>query len=275
MMEELLPEQQPELTEPSVAETPVKPEQRQPAAPPKPQSKGNRLSVKGLVILLMGASIIAAWAMNDSWSVREIAVEGNHFTTTEAILKASKLAPGVKPDSLQALQVISRLEKLPYVAEARLEPNPPGAVKIVVVEREPIGLISNGNSFMILDNKGVKMPVVSGKVPDLPIVYGFSASMKDTLHGAAFDAVSTFLIALKKDALGSATIAEIGFDRIKGVVAVSQRGNVKLYFGHDQFDVRLKNLHAFVGQITRHRGLEAFDWIDFRFDHQVVTREIS
>jgi cell division septal protein FtsQ len=236
---------------------------------------GYRLSVRGLVILLFFLSVTAAWMMNSSWNVNEITVEGNHFTTAESIIKASELHPGVKPDSLQALKVIQQIEKLPYIAEARLEPNPPASVKIVVIEREPIGLIASGNTFVILDNKGVKMPVVPGKVPHLPIVYGFSASMRDTLKGPAFQAVNAFLTALKKDPLARSSISEIGFDRQKGIIAMSQRGNVRLYFGHGDFEKRLKILHAFIAQIARSRGMEAFEWIDFRFDHQVITSEIS
>lgn len=254
--------------------------QQQETATPAPSKRpaersGYRLSVRGLVILLLILSISAAWMMNSSWNVHEITVEGNHFTTAESIIKASELQPGVKPDSLQALKMIQQIEKLPYIAEARLEPNPPASVKIVVIEREPIGLIASGNTIVILDNKGVKMPVVAGKVPDLPIVYGFSASMRDTLKGPAFQAVSAFLTVLKKDPLARASISEIGFDRQKGIVAISQRGNARLYFGHGEFEKRLNGLHAFIAQIARSRGMEAFEWIDFRFDHQVITREIS
>lgn len=232
-----------------------------------------RISPRGFVLILLMLSIWAAWLMNKSWSVRKIVVEGNRFTSTEEILKIAQLAPGTKPDSVAALEIILRVEKLPYIAEARIEPNPPGSVKIVVIEREPVALLSNGSKHVILDNKGVKMPLIPGKVPDLPVLYGFSTGLRDTLAGHSFDTVCAFLKQLKTDPVASAMIGELSFDREKGIVAISQRSNVKLFFGHDEFAPRLRNLDAFYSQIVRTRGLTVFQWIDLRFSHQIVTKE--
>ena len=227
-----------------------------------------------LVILLMGTAGIAAYYWQQNLRVKQVLVKGNYFTPTEAIISKAAITEGIKPDSLDLENIIKSIESLHYVQSVTPFVDPLGNVELNVQERYPIALLVKGNNEIYVDAFGVRLPIISGKTQNLPLVYGFDARMRpDTLNSEAFVQIRNFLIGARRNEFGWATISEVTYDKQEGVVALSHENGVKLVFGVNNFDHKLENWEAFYSQVIEVKGIQTMQQIDLRFENQVVTRE--
>ena len=227
-----------------------------------------------MVILVLGVSVIAALYWQQNLRVQSVMVVGNFFTKEADIIQASDIETGVHPDSLNFDVVTTSIEKLPYVHSVVPYVDALGKLKLTVRERFPIALLMSGSNQTYVDAYGVKLPILEGKTRNLPIVYGFDAKTNsDTLSSDEFIQVRDFLVSALNNSLGWTTISEIAFDQYDGVVALSHENGVKLLFGRNEFDIKLKNWEAFYREIISVKGINSMKQVDLRFTNQVVTRE--
>lgn len=229
-----------------------------------------------LVIFILGGSIITAMYWQQNLRVKLVVVEGNYFTPTDDIIRVSKIDIGVHPDSIDLSNVILKVEELDYVHHASTYIDALGKLKISTRERFPIALLVNGDNEVYVDAYGVKLPIIAGKQRNLPLVYGFDAKMnQDTLSGKEFNQVRDFLVSALRNQFGWATISEVAYDSYNGVVALSHENGVKLLFGLNDFDQKLRNWEVFYSEVVAVKSIKTMQQVDLRFINQVVTREVE
>ena len=227
-----------------------------------------------LVILLMGTAGIAAYYWQLNLTVKQVVVTGNYFTPTEAIIDKAGIKQGSKPDSLDLNAITTSVESLDYILSVTPFVDPLGNVELSVKERFPIALLVKGNQEIYVDAYGVRLPILSGKTQNLPLVYGFDALLRaDTLKSDEFIQIRDFLIGAQRNEFGWATISEVAYDAEQGVVALSQENGVKLLFGVNDFELKFQNWEAFYSQVVKVKGISSMLQVDLRFTNQVVTRE--
>lgn len=209
-----------------------------------------------------------------SAEVTDIQVSGNYYATAEEITESLGAEPGTPLDSLSYLELIDRVESLPYVHRADLEVSAAGRIRINVTERQPGALLAGGDMNSYVDYDGVRLPVVQGKSADVPLLYVPPSEISaDSVSGEAFNTLSGFLKAVRSDRMVYNTISEIGYDRQEGVVALSDDNAVRLVFGHENFERRIRNWRGFYTEIIPEKGMRNMHRVDLRFENQVVTRE--
>ena len=232
------------------------------------------LSYLVIAVIILGLSLGLGYHFSRDSNVDQIAVTGNRYTTSEQIIKMAAIPKGIQTDSLDVLKVMTNIEKLPWIREARLSMSPFGKMEILVTERRPIALIMQGNASVYVDADGVKMPVIQGKPVDVPLLYGFPATpLSDTLNSDGFRSVAAFLQAAERDPAAHRTLSEIAWAGYEGVVALSHDNGIKLIFGSDRFEERLKNWTAFYNTVIPEKGISRFQSIDFRYNGQIITHE--
>lgn len=238
----------------------------------KKKRKDGGVSLRWLLILVIlgGLSVLAVF-LSRQWTLEDIRVQGNFFTEQESVLNAANLEKGVVMDSLDHLGSITAIEALPYVRQARIIPAPPSSVIIEIEERKPIGLLFRGSERAYVDKEGVKLPVELGKAVDVPVVYGFPTSFKDTLQSTQFEAIRSVLEMVDSDPFLKATIAEITFVEDEGVIALTDENAVKLIFGKNPKEEQFRNWKAFYAQEIRIKGIQAFATLDFRYTDQIIA----
>ena len=238
-----------------------------------PQKKG-LLPWVTFIMMVLGISTVIALYWKEHLTIKEVEVVGNYFTSKENILAKAGVSIGQKPDSLDLDGIIKRIESLSYVKTASPYVEPDGNLRLSIHERTPIALLVNDDTRVYVDEDGVKLPIIEGKILDLPIVYGFNTSLKeDTLRSKNFEQIKKFLISARNNEFGWATISEIAFSKKEGVVALSPENGVKLVFGFDDFDAKLQNWEAFYSEVVRVKGIQTMQQVDLRFKNQVVTHE--
>lgn len=238
-------------------------------------SKGKLLPWVTAILMVVGFAVLAAMYWNRNVVVSDIEIVGNSYSTSNEIEIAANVPLGIKPDSLDLEQVVLRVESLDYIKSVTPYIEPNGDLKLTVIERKPIAMLVKGKDEIYVDRDGVRLPILEGKIEDLPLVYGFRATQKrDTLNSESFNQIRDFLIGARSNEFGWATISEVAYSNEEGVIALSHENGVKLLFGTDNFDVKLRNWEAFYVDVIRTKGIQSMKQVDLRFKDQVVTREI-
>lgn len=238
-----------------------------------PEKSGSAIPWIAASILVVGLAVLAGLYWSKTTTVRALSFEGTHFVEKETLKSSVRVPMGVNPDSLDFMAIINQAEKIPYVKKADVNVEPGGNLRIDITERQPVALLSDGDQKRYIDIDGVVLPIVLGKAVDVPILYGFRIGESDTLQGDKFLAVQEFLQALEKRTVSDATISEIAWTREEGVVALTTENGVKLLFGKENFDTKLRNWEAFFGQVIKTKGIHAMRQVDLRFRGQIVTQE--
>lgn len=233
-----------------------------------------RLGYLVVALVILGLSVGLGYHFSRDSKVEQVAVTGNIFTGSDQIIKQAAIPAGVHADSLDVMKVMENIEKLPWVHEARLSMSPFGRMDISVTERRPIALLMQGDRSVYVDADGVKMPVIQGRPVDVPLLYGFPvAPLSEPLHSDDFSKVAAFLLAAEQDPAAHRTLSEIAWAGYEGVVALSHDNGIKLIFGSDRFEERLKNWTAFYNTVIPEKGISRFQSIDFRYHGQIITHE--
>ncbi|GAB5410004.1 MAG: hypothetical protein BalsKO_23690 [Balneolaceae bacterium] len=236
--------------------------------------KGKLLPWLTSILMVLGVAVLAALYWNRNVTINEVEIIGTYFSTPEKIELAADVPLGIQPDSLDLQALVARVEALNYVKKATPYIEPSGDLKITISERQPIALLVKGPDRVYVDADGVRLPILNGKTLNIPLVYGFHATVqKDTLKSDDFIQIRDFLVGAKANEFGWATISEVAFSKEEGVVALSHENGVKLVFGTNDFDTKLKNWEAFYAEVIRTKGIESMQQVDLRFKNQVVTRE--
>lgn len=228
-----------------------------------------------LSIALLTGAVLGGLYIESNTQIEAVKFEGNYYTDVGSLENALESPVGMYADSISFDSLFLDLKTLPYVEDATVSMGIRGTLTFRIYEREPFAMLVDGNRRVYLAEGGLKLPIIPGKVKDVPLVYGFSASpLDDTLKSDSYQQVEDFLIAAKKNEVGWITISEVSWNESEGVVALSYENGVKLLFGRDLFDEKIKNWKAFYTDVVSNKGMASFTSIDLRFKDQIVARNL-
>lgn len=244
----------------------------------RPFSSG-RPTLRGILVALViigviGGGLYLGMLYRSQTVVKSVEISGNHFTESDEILSKSGNLMQVHIDSIPYLSIIRNIESLPFVHHAAIQTTPSGRLSIYVEERSPIGHFVQGSRRFYLDREGVSLPIIPGKVVDVPLVYGMSyVASGDTLKTKEFQLIRDFLITAQRHPVASSTLSEIAWTSDEGIVALSHENGIRVVFGSDHFERSLSNWSMFYRQVVAVRGPDNFTAVDLRYGGQIVTRE--
>jgi len=180
---------------------------------------------------------------------------------------------------IESRLVEDRVQRHPWVAEAHVSRLPTGMLTIQVKEREPVARVvgPDGRASWYLDAYGYPMPVVRGSAFNVPLL----RCHRETLHPVRSVEDSTLrallLVLADLDDRTDAIISEIEIRanseiRLKTTPSdVHETVDVRL--GRDGIKEKMETLIAFWDQIVLVQKQQNIQYIDLRFDSQVVTRD--
>lgn len=126
-------------------------------------------SVLFSIIILVAGFILVSSPL---FEIKSITVEGNLRLQAEEIRSASGLVPGTNIFQAQTGEARDRLEALPAIREAQLTREFPSTVRIVVVERVPVAILSMDGEFWEVDVEGVPVAKKGRGWDGLPVITG-------------------------------------------------------------------------------------------------------
>jgi cell division protein FtsQ len=223
---------------------------------------------------LVGIAVISGLYFEQNTEIRGIEFKGNHYTSTDDLLKSIESPVGLMADSVNYSALFNSIKTLPYVKDVSVSMSIRGTLSFNVSEHEPLALLVDGSDRVYVTESGIKLPLVHGKGNDVPLVYGFSVMpVSDTLSNNAYSNVEQFLLDAKENRFGWLTISEVAWNEREGVVALSHENGVKLIFGHENYKERLIFWENFYSEVVARKGIRSFQSVDLRFRNQIVTYE--
>ncbi len=191
------------------------------------------------------------------------------------ILNEQGVQVGMPIEKINLTQLEKFIEKTEWVKNAEFFINNKLVLEVKIEQRIPIARIftASGTSFYI-DNEGSRLPLKQLTVLNLPVFTGFptdqlklskpdSALLKDVLF---------FAKTIQKDSFFMAQVAQVNIEPNGSFQMVPTLGDHLVLLGTvDQLEDKLNRLFTFYKKVWLGSGVNAYQYIDCRFNHQVVA----
>jgi len=251
------------------------------------RKKKNKFKSAVLYILIVGLLSVSGYAyrsfsrhlqsITSEFELQDIKISGNTLVSRSRILQMIGLDPGVKLLAIQVDQVAEKLLESPFVESASAAYSLPSTLRIEIVERKPMAFVY-GNGLNMIDEMGFIMPIPPiSKSWDLPVITGFKENIG--VQGAV-----TSSARLKKvlNLLSDISEMKAPFPQLVSEMNCSDNhflqirlcdSPTSLRVSYDDCFLQLFVAAGYLHDYTDFEQLKKIDYIDLRFDGQIVVGE--
>lgn len=224
-------------------------------------------AVAGLTAVMCAAAIIAA-SIGPFWRIRDVAIEGAHHVTVDAVVAASELL-GAQSFTASTAGARARLVKLPAVREARVEIRIPDRARVLLTERVAVARWVSGGTELFVDADGVLFSSLDPRAaPDARVTDEQKARQPgDRLDPALVDAATKLLrlgpADLRPDATSPRVVLAAGANGL--VLRVAAGWEIR-FGGAERIDDKI----ALARRFLRDNQQRKLDYVDVRSPDQIV-----
>jgi cell division protein FtsQ len=231
-------------------------------------------------LVLIGVTLFLVFGAN-AWKsnlrVKQIKIEGNRIVGMNEILQLTQIQNGSLLYQVDLTAIQHNVMSHYYIKDAIVERNLPNAIHIQIVERIPIAML-NGAEPRYVDDEGTVLPrTVVRKLFDLPMISGFTANeqlvLGSQLTQPDMREVLQLLFVLK--AMNRPmyhNISEVQIRNGGDIILYSAEGGLPIIFGYGDLPTKLARLEVFWNDIVRSRGSQNLQYVDLRYQDQIVAR---
>jgi cell division protein FtsQ len=208
------------------------------------------------------------------FAIAGVEVRGASRVSAERVVEAAGIPARANIFRIDPTTVTARLQAVPEILRADVIRELPNRVTILVEERRPFTLVSNGMLHW-LDEEGRLLGEEPHAVaPSVPVISGLSeaelAALRTEPGPKARAALTLIRSLLRSGSTLVGEISEIDMSGREGPVLYTVDG-IEVRLGAEEWDERLARLAGVLAQIARTgEGVTA---IDLRFRDQVVLRK--
>jgi cell division protein FtsQ len=230
----------------------------------------------GLVFLAIGL-VVSANLWKSNLKVKRVTIEGNRIVETAEITQLIKVPKNSQLQDVDLMAVRRDILSHHFIKDAVVERDLPATLRVTIKERVPLAII-NSSEILYLDEDGVVLPhSISKQLFDLPVLTG----MPDGISLTPGSKISHSDIQEALKILASSRLVSKDLYHLISEVRLRNGGDVILYaaewgvpiiFGHGEIASKLVRLETFWNDVVRERGSDNLQYVDLRFDDQVVVR---
>ena len=230
----------------------------------------------GLLLLAVGLVVFAnLWKAN--LKVKRVTVEGNRIVETAEITQLIKVPKNTQLQDVDLMAVRRDILSHHFIKEVVVERDLPATLKVTIKERVPLAII-NTTEILYLDEDGVVLPhSMSKQLFDLPVLTGMpegisltpGAMIKHPDIQEALQILATSRL-VNKDLYHM--ISEVRLRNGGDIVLYAAEWGVPIIFGRGEIANKLVRLESFWNSVVREHGSHDLQYVDLRFDDQVVVR---
>ena len=234
----------------------------------------------GAMVLLLSCTfvlLLTAHSWKRGLSVGSVDVVGTRILQKADVVTLAGIARGEKLFAVDLAAVKRRIEQNPFVRSASVERDAPDRIIVAVEEREPLATAVT-DRMVFLDGDGYVMPAVRSEyLFDFPLITG-GLTAGECVPGKRIgtECVQQALALLKTaQAIGDETyrrISEVRADPQHDLVLYTAEYGIPVIVGRGNEAAKLLALDGFWNTIVGQRGAQGLQYIDLRFDDQVVVR---
>ncbi len=229
-----------------------------------------------LLVVVVGL-IVSANLWKTSLRVQRVTVEGNRIVETAEIMQLVRIQKNTQLQDIDLTAVRKDILSHHFIKDAVVERDLPATLKITITERLPLAIV-NSAEILYLDEDGVVLPhSISKQLFDLPVLSGISPEIalapggtinNPDVHEALQILATSKLVSKELYHLISEVQLRSGGD----IVLYAAEWGVPIIFGRGDIANKLVRLEAFWNDIAREKGSQRLQYVDLRFDDQVVVR---
>ncbi len=233
----------------------------------------------GLFLLVIIALVLSGWA--NTWKrelrVEKVRVVGNRYVTTQEILTAAAVPRHQNLFDVDLFEVQQRVLTNSFLKSASVRREPPAQLLISVDERVPLAALMVGG-ISYLDEEGWVLPPLRVKeVLDVPVLT--SPGRVEGLHAGkrvsspdVLEALRVVRIARRINDQLYRQISEVRVGGKQELMFYTAEAGVPVLVGHDNIGVKLVQFESFWKQFVDPRGPGELQYVDLRFQDQVVAK---
>ncbi len=199
------------------------------------------------------------------FDLKKIIVRNENLLDPSQVIGISKIKKGTRIMDIDRASAVKLLNESPYIESSSITLVYPAAVIIDIKETEPLAFVKNEGELFYVDREGktlCKVKPESGY--DLPIINS----------GVSSELVEFLNISLEKSPLMYHQISEAEYTE-KGIELYLNKSSTRIIIGKDDFRKKIVILENFLKEEYNSIPFGKVDYIDLRFDDQVVLREFK
>ena len=237
------------------------------------------IAAAGLIVLF-----VVSWKAKSAKQLTNIQVElvGERTQalfmdeiSIRVILNEQGVQVGMPIEKINLTQLEQFIEKTEWVKNAEFFINNKLVLEVKIEQRIPIARIftASGASFYI-DNEGWRLPLKQLTVLNLPVFTGFPTDQPKLSKpdSTLLKEILFFAKTIQKDSFFMAQVAQVNIEPNGTFQMVPTLGDHLVLLGSvDQLEDKLNRLFTFYKKVWVGSGVNAYQFIDCRFDHQVVA----
>ncbi len=242
----------------------------------RPSAKKHFVLMALLVVVVVSIAMYAnTW--KETRLVSEVVVEGNRIIPDKDILASAKVPNGTPLFALDLFAIEQRVAKNQFVKSVAVHRDIPHRVRISIEERIPVAAMVLDKVYYLDADGYVLPPARSQFIFDLPVLSG-SLSHSELLPGQqtssknVLEALSLLAIAREVDEEMYRNISEIRIDGNKDLMFYTAELGVPVIVGRGNFGTKMVTFDSFWREVVARNGAYELQYIDLRYDEQVVVR---
>jgi cell division protein FtsQ len=230
-----------------------------------------------MLIAIAICLVLGANAWKSSLKIKQIKVEGNRIVGSNEILQLTQVQMNTLLYQVDLTAIQRNVMSHHYIKDAVVERNLPNSLHIQIIERVPITIV-NRPETVYLDESGVVLPrTISHRLFDLPMMSGISAGEPLVLGSTVTqpDVIEALQLLTAMKTVNRPmyhNISEVQVRNGGDIVVYSAEGGVPIIFGRDDMPDKLVRLETFWNSIVRTRGTQLLQYVDLRYQDQIVAR---
>ncbi len=232
-----------------------------------------------VILLLLGFLSVTYASLLRSDEVEAINLYGQRTMSPERVKSLTEFYLGSSLTSLDLDKIQESFLAYPLIRSAKVSRNYPHSLDIYLYDVLPVAYIAI-EKIMTLDEKGILLPLPDkGMLYNLPIITGISvdvaaADVGQLIPDETVQMLVDFLKKVRKKHQGLyLDISEISYDR-RGIKLISATHGTTVFLGNeDDAIINSIILEKFVSEDSASGIISPYQYIDLRFDRQVIVKE--
>ena len=247
----------------------------------RPPKHGKRVYVYFGLLL---AIILAVFVVKAQWQthvpVKQVAVEGTSILSKDEIVRMMKLPPRVSIYDLDLTTLQKNILANSFVKEVVITRDAPSLLRVTVKERKPSAIVV-ANELYYIDEEGMVLPyVASSETYDIPVITGIdsigSLRAGQKLYNRDVEEALEIIHAAKEiNTELFHNISEVSLRKGHDMILYSFESGIPIIFGKGEVVRKMVKLDAFWQKFLEGNEMKEIQYIDIRFDDQVVVSRKS
>ena len=193
----------------------------------------------------------------------------------KALLAEQGVKQGVPIIELNLVKIEQSLANIKWIKNAEIFIDNKQEVQVRIEQRIPVARIftATGGSFFI-DSTAKQLPLKQLTVMRLPVITGFPSDQEKLSKpdSALLSHVLKLAMLIRKDSFFSAQVAQVNITSSGDLEIIPALGDHLVLIGSiENIEDKLNRLYTFYKKVWIQSGINAYQVLDCRFDHQIVA----